>query len=57
MDDVSNFLAQLYENKKIAIATHNMYAYRIVQPSSQSTSNVLMEDREDDGEGLVIHVD
>jgi len=45
LEDVSNVLKQLKSNKKIAIATHNMYAYRIIHDSK------VLEGREDDGEG------
>jgi len=45
VEDVTNVLKQLKSNKKIATATHNMYAYRIGQGTK------IIEDREDDGEG------
>ncbi|XP_023218130.1 protein IMPACT-like isoform X2 [Centruroides sculpturatus] len=38
-------LLKLKENRKIASATHNIYAYRI-----QNTENTLIQDCEDDGE-------
>ena len=31
MEEVKAVIAKLYENRKIANATHNMYAYRISQ--------------------------
>uniref|UniRef100_A0A6B2L8Y7 RWD domain-containing protein n=1 Tax=Arcella intermedia TaxID=1963864 RepID=A0A6B2L8Y7_9EUKA len=46
LEDVHAVLQQLKSNKKIAIATHNMYAYRIMLKPDQ-----LLEDRDDDGEG------
>ncbi|CAL8111480.1 unnamed protein product [Orchesella dallaii] len=39
-------LNQLYENKKIAVATHNMYAYRILKQEP----NTWLQDCDDDGE-------
>jgi hypothetical protein len=44
--DVRAVLAQLMENKKVAAATHNMYAYRIRLPNG-----TLLSWNEDDGEG------
>jgi len=44
-EDVAAVLRQLKSNKKIANATHNMYAYRIVHGQK------IQEDRDDDGEG------
>ncbi|KAM9308353.1 protein IMPACT [Gastrophryne carolinensis] len=43
---VKRVLNKLYENKKIASATHNIYAYRIY---SKKTNNFI-QDCEDDGE-------
>ena len=40
-------LEKLYENKKIANATHNIYAYRICQNQS---NNIVLQGCEDDGE-------
>ncbi|XP_071371677.1 protein IMPACT [Centroberyx affinis] len=49
-------LDKLYENKKIASATHNIYAYRIYCEDKQS----FMQDCEDDGEtaagGRLLHL-
>ncbi|ODM86665.1 Protein IMPACT [Orchesella cincta] len=39
-------LNQLYQNKKIAAATHNMYAYRILKEDSKT----WLQDCDDDGE-------
>uniref|UniRef100_A0ACB8FCY1 Uncharacterized protein n=1 Tax=Sphaerodactylus townsendi TaxID=933632 RepID=A0ACB8FCY1_9SAUR len=53
---VKNILAQLYENKKIASATHNIYAYRIYCADKQT----FLQDCEDDGEtaagGRLLHL-
>ncbi|KAM8967696.1 protein IMPACT isoform 2-T2 [Pelodytes ibericus] len=43
---VKAMLSKLYENKKIAAATHNIYAYRI----HSKKTNTFMQDCEDDGE-------
>lgn len=49
-------LARLYENKKIASATHNIYAYRIYCEDKQT----FLQDCEDDGEtaagGRLLHL-
>lgn len=58
MDEVKAVIAKLYENRKIANATHNMYAYRI----SQSKDNKMVNecDCDDDGEthagGRMLHL-
>lgn len=39
-------LDELYKNKKIAAATHNMYAYRILKQDSKT----WLQDCDDDGE-------
>lgn len=44
--DVKQVISTLMENKKIAHATHNMYAYRIYREETKSFS----QDCEDDGE-------
>ncbi|XP_066482304.1 protein IMPACT isoform X2 [Tiliqua scincoides] len=53
---VKNVLAELYENKKIASATHNIYAYRIYCEDKQT----FLQDCEDDGEtaagGRLLHL-
>ncbi|XP_068084778.1 protein IMPACT-A isoform X2 [Anabrus simplex] len=55
-DQVKQILLKLYENKKIAHATHNIYAYRIFKEDTQS----YIQDCEDDGEhqagGRVLHL-
>jgi putative IMPACT (imprinted ancient) family translation regulator len=49
-------LQVLYSNKKIANATHNMYAYRISRTGTKS----FLQDCEDDGEsqagGRMLHL-
>ncbi len=49
-------LAKLYENRKIAQATHNMYAYRIYNEGSK----MVLQDCDDDGEthagGRLLHL-
>ncbi|XP_050798010.1 protein IMPACT isoform X3 [Gopherus flavomarginatus] len=53
---VKMVLAKLYENKKIASATHNIYAYRIYCEDKQT----YLQDCEDDGEtaagGRLLHL-
>nr|XP_044630438.1 protein IMPACT isoform X4 [Equus asinus] len=53
---VKMVLAKLYENKKIASATHNVYAYRIYCEDKQT----FLQDCEDDGEtaagGRLLHL-
>ncbi|XP_053098948.1 protein IMPACT isoform X5 [Hemicordylus capensis] len=53
---VKNVLAELYKNKKIASATHNIYAYRIYCEDKQT----FLQDCEDDGEtaagGRLLHL-
>ncbi|NWU88462.1 IMPCT protein, partial [Upupa epops] len=53
---VKRVLERLYENKKIASATHNIYAYRIYCEDKQT----FLQDCEDDGEtaagGRLLHL-
>ncbi|CAG5862438.1 unnamed protein product [Menidia menidia] len=53
---VKTVLEKLYENKKIASATHNIYAYRIYRQDKHS----FLQDCEDDGEtaagGRLLHL-
>ncbi|KFO37246.1 Protein IMPACT [Fukomys damarensis] len=53
---VKMVLAKLYENKKVASATHNIYAYRIYCEGKQT----FLQDCEDDGEtaagGRLLHL-
>lgn len=46
VEQVKAVLEKLYENRKVANATHNMYAYRIQKPDGK----VLLQDCDDDGE-------
>ncbi|XP_058034340.1 protein IMPACT isoform X1 [Ahaetulla prasina] len=56
LEQVKNILAELYKNKKIASATHNIYAYRIYCEDKQT----FLQDCEDDGEtaagGRLLHL-
>jgi len=56
LEEVKAVVSKLYENKKIAHATHNMYAYRIYNPDKKS----WLQDCEDDGEtaagGRMLHL-
>ncbi|XP_035865088.1 protein IMPACT isoform X6 [Phyllostomus discolor] len=56
LKQVKTVLAKLYENKKIASATHNIYAYRIYCEDKQT----FLQDYEDDGEtaagGRLLHL-
>ncbi|XP_070798437.1 protein IMPACT isoform X1 [Pituophis catenifer annectens] len=56
LKQVKNILAELYKNKKIASATHNIYAYRIYCEDKQT----FLQDCEDDGEtaagGRLLHL-
>ncbi|EEB09652.1 hypothetical protein SJAG_04873 [Schizosaccharomyces japonicus yFS275] len=45
VEDVEDALAELYMNKKIAKASHNMYAYRFI-----SDHGNVVQDNDDDGE-------
>lgn len=56
LEQVKMVLGKLYENKKIASATHNIYAYRIFCEDKQT----FLQDCEDDGEtaagGRLLHL-
>ncbi|KAM9225580.1 protein IMPACT isoform 2-T2 [Dugong dugon] len=56
LQQVKMVLSKLYENKKIANATHNIYAYRIYCEDKQT----FLQDCEDDGEtaagGRLLHL-
>jgi len=54
--DVKLVLAKLYENKKIAHATHNMYAYRIFCEEKQSWLCDCDDDGEDAAGGRMLHL-
>ncbi|KAL3860483.1 hypothetical protein ACJMK2_010605 [Sinanodonta woodiana] len=47
---VDMVIEKLYENKKIANATHNIVAYRIYQAGPDSKSPILIHGCDDDGE-------
>ena len=40
IDEVKAVISKLYENRKIANATHNMYAYRITESNGKSCVNL-----------------
>lgn len=54
-EQVQQLLEELYENKKIAQATHNISAYRII-----TEKNTILQDCDDDGEahagGRLLHL-
>jgi putative IMPACT (imprinted ancient) family translation regulator len=54
--DVRLVLAKLYENRKIAQATHNIYAYRMYNEQTK----MWIQDCDDDGEthagGRLMHL-
>jgi len=56
MDDVKAVIAKLYENKKIAHAAHNMYAYRIYSQEKQSWLCDCEDDGEDAAGGRLLHL-
>jgi len=55
-DDVKAVIAKLYENKKIANATHNMFAYRIFCEEKQSWLCDCEDDGEDAAGGRLLHL-
>jgi len=56
LDDVKMVISKLYENKKIAGATHNMYAYRIFCPEKLSWLSDCEDDGEDAAGGRMLHL-
>lgn len=54
--EVRQVLRKLKENKKIANATHNMYAYRFVPPGSTVVSQDCDDDGEDHAGGRMLHL-
>ena len=56
LEDVKMVISKLYENKKIAGATHNMYAYRIFCPEKQSWLSDCEDDGEDAAGGRMLHL-
>lgn len=55
-DEVKLVLDKLYENKKIAHATHNIYAYRIYCEDKQSWLCDCEDDGEDAAGGRLLHL-
>jgi hypothetical protein len=55
-EDVKLVLSKLYENKKIAHATHNMYAYRIFCDDKQTWLCDCDDDGEDAAGGRLLHL-
>lgn len=55
-DEVKLVLAKLYENKKIAHASHNIYAYRIYCDDKQSWLCDCDDDGEDAAGGRLLHL-
>ena len=56
IEEVKMVISKLYENKKIAGATHNMYAYRIFNPEKQSWLSDCEDDGEDAAGGRMLHL-
>jgi len=55
-DDVKAVVAKLYENKKIAHATHNIYAFRIFCDDKQTWLCDCQDDGEDAAGGRLLHL-
>eukprot|EP00092_Neocalanus_flemingeri_P024747 GFUD01026836.1.p1 GENE.GFUD01026836.1~~GFUD01026836.1.p1 ORF type:complete len:286 (+),score=70.08 GFUD01026836.1:166-1023(+) len=55
-EDVKLVLSKLYENKKVAHATHNMYAYRIFSEEKQTWLCDCDDDGEDAAGGRMLHL-
>jgi len=55
-DDVKAVIAKLYENKKIAHATHNIYAFRIFCDDKQTWLCDCEDDGEDAAGGRLLHL-
>ncbi|XP_045125053.1 protein IMPACT-B-like isoform X2 [Portunus trituberculatus] len=53
---VGQVLRKLYENKKIANATHNMYAYRFLADGSSHVTQDCEDDGEDHAGGRMLHL-
>jgi len=49
-------LAELLRNKKIASATHNMYAFRIFNENTQTWSQDCQDDGETHAGGRLLHL-
>ncbi|KAK8395543.1 hypothetical protein O3P69_005569 [Scylla paramamosain] len=53
---VGQVLKKLYENKKVANATHNMYAYRFLPDGSTHITQDCEDDGEDHAGGRMLHL-
>lgn len=53
---VGQVLRKLYENKKVANATHNMYAYRFLADGSNHVTQDCEDDGEDHAGGRMLHL-
>ncbi|KAF5394723.1 Impact RWD domain protein transcript variant X2 [Paragonimus heterotremus] len=47
---VSRFISSVLEDRKVAVATHNILAWRLVTKSNTGTSDLIHSDCDDDGE-------
>ncbi|KAF8571218.1 hypothetical protein P879_06129 [Paragonimus westermani] len=47
---VSRFISRVLEDRKVAVATHNILAWRLVTRSKTGTSDLVHSDCDDDGE-------
>ena len=56
LDEVKLVISKLYENKKIAQATHNIYAYRIYCDDKQTWLSDCEDDGEDAAGGRLLHL-
>jgi putative IMPACT (imprinted ancient) family translation regulator len=56
LNEITTAIKELKDNRKVALATHNIIAYRFID----STKNCLIEDYDDDGEtsagGRLLHL-
>ena len=55
-EEVKSVLNKLYTNKKIAQATHNIYAYRIFLPERKTWLSDCDDDGEDAAGGRLLHL-
>ncbi|XP_042885020.1 protein IMPACT-B-like [Penaeus japonicus] len=54
--EVQSVLRKLYQNKKVANATHNMYAYRFIPDGSSNLHQDCEDDGEDHAGGRMLHL-
>ncbi|XP_037803176.1 protein IMPACT-B-like isoform X2 [Penaeus monodon] len=54
--EVNAVLRKLYQNKKVANATHNMYAYRFICEGSSNLHQDCEDDGEDHAGGRMLHL-